>query len=131
MNLSVVEVVDAGEVARVRELFIEYASALGTDLAFQNFNEELANLPGAYAPPGGRLLVGLAGEDVAGCVALRPLVEDICEMKRLYVRPAYRSLVSWASTGTSDHSLARRRLSWNAPRHASRDVGGALASIGS
>jgi ribosomal protein S18 acetylase RimI-like enzyme len=92
MNLSVTEAVGASDMAQARELFVEYTSGLGTDLAFQDFEQELASLPGAYAPPGGRLLLGRAGEQVAGCVAMRPLAEDICEMKRLYVRPAYRSL---------------------------------------
>ena len=92
MKLSVTEAVGASDVAQARQLFVEYASSLGTDLAFQDFEQELARLPGAYAPPGGRLLLGRAGEEVAACVAMRPLGEDACEMKRLYVRPAYRSL---------------------------------------
>jgi ribosomal protein S18 acetylase RimI-like enzyme len=91
MNLSVTEAVGASYVAQARRLFVEYASSLGTDLAFQDFEQEVASLPGAYAPPGGRLLLGPAGEEVAGCVAMRRLAEDVCEMKRLYVRPAYRS----------------------------------------
>jgi ribosomal protein S18 acetylase RimI-like enzyme len=91
MKLSVTEAVGASDVAQVRELFVEYASSLATDLAFQDFSDELANLPGAYAVPLGRLLLGRAGEEAAGCVALRPLIEDICEIKRLYVRSAYRS----------------------------------------
>jgi ribosomal protein S18 acetylase RimI-like enzyme len=91
MNLSVAEAVDAGDVALARELFVEYASSLGTDLCFQHFEQELASLPGAYAPPRGRLLLGRADEELAGCIAMRPLSEDICEMKRLYVRPACRS----------------------------------------
>jgi len=78
------------QIAQARELFVEYAQSLGFSLCFQNFDRELAGLPGDYAPPGGRLLLAEYRGQLAGCVALHPLGPGICEMKRLYLRPQFR-----------------------------------------
>lgn len=89
------EIVNAhhGESLReARKLFQEYASSLGISLEFQNFDAELADLPGNYGPPAGRLLLARWQSEPAGCVALRRLEGPVCEMKRLYTRPSFRRL---------------------------------------
>jgi putative acetyltransferase len=88
--LSFVQAESAEQFERVRELWREYAGWLTVDLCFQNFEQELNELPGRYAPPEGRLLLAMSDGKLAGCIALRPIGEGICEMKRLYVRPGFR-----------------------------------------
>jgi carbonic anhydrase len=77
------------DLAQVRRLFCAYADWLAVDLCFQGFERELAELPGCYAPPAGRLLVARVGGEVGGCVGLRPLEPRVCEMKRLWVEPGF------------------------------------------
>jgi putative acetyltransferase len=89
-GFSIYPVESAQHIAEARRLFVEYAGALGFSLCFQNFDKELETLPGAYAPPAGRLLLAEDGGEVAGCVALRSLDSDTAEMKRLYVAAKFR-----------------------------------------
>jgi putative acetyltransferase len=78
------------DLATARSLFEEYQKAIGIDLCFQGFRDELDGLPGSYAPPSGRLFLATSGDEPAGCVALRPVGDGAAEMKRLYLRPAFR-----------------------------------------
>jgi putative acetyltransferase len=78
------------DIQQARALFEEYASGLGISLCFQNFDQELVNLPGDYAPPDGRLLLAMEDDQLAGCIAMRRLEPRVCEMKRLFLRPGYR-----------------------------------------
>jgi ribosomal protein S18 acetylase RimI-like enzyme len=78
------------DILLVQGLFREYADGLGVDLCFQGFEEELSTLPGKYQPPNGQLLIASGPDDAAGCVAMRPIDAQTCEMKRLYVRPQAR-----------------------------------------
>jgi len=89
--MKIVQAQSEHEIQQVRELFAEYVAWLGINLCFQNYEKELAELPGDYAPPGGRLLL-VIDEDgrAAGCAALRDLGKGVCEMKRLFVRPEFR-----------------------------------------
>ncbi len=78
------------QIKRTQKLFIEYANYLGIDLNFQNFKEELKTLPGHYSPPEGCILLAYYEDKLVGCVAVRKFQDDVCEMKRLYIRPKYR-----------------------------------------
>ena len=91
-GFALAEAIDAQSVETCRDLFREYEKGLGVSLCFQNFDEELASLPGLYARPRGRLLLARIAGEPAACVALRPLGERDGEMKRLYVREAYRGM---------------------------------------
>jgi ribosomal protein S18 acetylase RimI-like enzyme len=114
MDLVLAETKEQIEVARA--LFEEYAAATGVDLCFQNFEQELRALPGEYAPPTGRLILAHADEEIAGCVALRKIADDLCEMKRLYVRPRFRgtgagrTLAEAAINGAREIGYERMRL---------------------
>lgn len=89
-NMLTIVSVKSEDLYQVVVLFKEYAASLDFELSFQNFEVELANLPGEYGAPEGRLLLGLWNGQIAGCVALRKINRHICEMKRLYVRPPFR-----------------------------------------
>jgi ribosomal protein S18 acetylase RimI-like enzyme len=90
--LKIIQAETPAQIATAREMMIEYATWLEFNLCFQGFEEEMKTLPGKYARPAGRLLLALWDEKPAGVIALRPLGEPgICEMKRLYVRPEFRS----------------------------------------
>jgi carbonic anhydrase len=93
------------EVAEVRRLLEEYAAWIAVDLSFQNFADEMRGLPGEYALPGGALFLGRAGASVAGCVAVRRIDHENCEMKRLFVRDSFRGL-------GAGEALARQALEW-------------------
>lgn len=90
-KIKIEEATSAAQLANIRELFREYAASLEISLCFQNFEAELASLPGKYRRPSGRLLVASENDRAIGCVALRQLEDTSCEMKRLYVRPSFRN----------------------------------------
>lgn len=89
-SMQIIQASSERHYTQAKELFQEYAASLGVSLCFQNFEQELSDLPGSYAPPSGRLLVAFHENEPVGCVALRSLGDGICEMKRLYVRPGLR-----------------------------------------
>ena len=104
------------QIDQARELFLEYAQSLGFSLCFQNFDQELAGLPGDYAPPDGRRLLAEFDGELAGCVALHRHNATICEMKRLYVRQEFRgkkighSLAEHMITEAREIGYTRMRL---------------------
>jgi len=91
-SFAIQDALTPADLAEAKRLFLEYAESLGFSLCFQGFDRELAELPGKYTPPAGRLLLARSGEGSAGCVALRPLQPGVAEIKRLYVCPPYRGL---------------------------------------
>lgn len=136
-NVELFAVERSGDYDLVREIFREYAASLPVDLAFQDFERELATLPGDYASPRGALLLARVNGLVAGCCALRPLdtadYPNACEMKRLYVRPAFRgqglgrqlaaAALDAARVGGYDHVLLDTLDDMEAARALYKDLG--------
>ena len=106
-GLTFTQAASPAQIEQVRDLFLDYAKSLGFSLCFQNFDQELALLPGHYAPPKGRLLLVEYAGELAGCVALRELEAGICEMKRLYLRPAFRG--KGLGRSIAEHLIAEAR----------------------
>lgn len=90
MEINIIQAKTRKQIKDAKALFLEYAQSLDFNLSFQDFYKELASLPGDYSPPKGRLLITMKENRAAGCVALREFEGNICEMKRLYVRPEFR-----------------------------------------
>ena len=115
-EFSITEIIQARSVAHIeqaRELFREYSAWAETDLCFQNFEKELVELPGKYAEPDGCLLLAFHDAQLAGCAGLRKIDEGICEMKRLFVRDAFRG--KGIGRGLKERSFRKQlRLATNA-----------------
>ena len=122
LNLIILDAESPELMERARTLLVEYASSLGFSLCFQNFDQELESLPGGYRRPDGRLLLARIGETDVGCVALRRIDPQACEMKRLYVRPAMRAqgigrrLAEATISAARDIGYATMRLDTIEPR---------------
>jgi ribosomal protein S18 acetylase RimI-like enzyme len=112
------EAVIPDELPLIRELFREYEASLNVDLCFQGFEEEMAGLPGKYGRPAGGLWLAFFGEELAGCIAMRPLDAQRAEMKRLFVRPAFRG--SGVGRKLADHVL--REAAKSGYRHVCLDT---------
>jgi len=124
-DLPVIDFVQASSddgIEQARGLFREYETWIQTDLCFQSFEQELAGLPGKYAPPEGRLLLAFQDGQLAGCVALRKIGEGVCEMKRLFVRPDFhgkglgRRLIDQVVKEAREIGYQRMRLDTLPPR---------------
>ena len=105
--ISILEAKSPEHIEQARALFLEYAQSLGFSLCFQSFDQELAELPGDYAPPDGRLLLALCEGRAVGCVALHKIGDGVCEMKRLYLRPEARG--SGAGRALAERIIAEAR----------------------
>jgi len=124
--IQIQEITSKEGIQEARRIFIEYQNSLGFDLSFQGFEEELSCLPGEYAPPSGCILLAKDAKVVQGSIALRDIGNSICEMKRLYVRPACRGLgigkrlveagISWAKKCNYE----KMRLDFVSPRPAAK-----------
>jgi ribosomal protein S18 acetylase RimI-like enzyme len=90
MKIEIIQVETDKQIKAAQKLFREYEAWFGMSLCFQNFDEEVANLPGKYAAPDGRLFLAFADEKLAGCIALRQLEDEVCEMKRLFIKDEFR-----------------------------------------
>jgi putative acetyltransferase len=90
--IKIIKAFSQKDIKIIRQLFVEYSASLDFNLDFQNFEDEIKSLPGKYAPPYGKLYLALYKNKPAGCIAVRKIDENYCEMKRLYVRPEYRGL---------------------------------------
>jgi ribosomal protein S18 acetylase RimI-like enzyme len=131
--LEITEATTPDDFRAARELFLEYADAIGFDLGFQGFEAEVAQLPGDYSPPEGALLLARRARSIVGCVALRRLEDRVCEMKRLYVRAdgrgagVGRALAEAVIAAGRDRGYRRMRLdtvpSMRAARRLYRSLG--------